>query len=159
MLPTLIVPSDTTPAKIDKLSILGWATVSSTWFNYTTWWISTVLSFCADFLVSIRSFDNTRSETIQFHTPLTLIVGYNGSGKTVCSDHPCKQRICWEVVRLLSSVLNMRRQENCPLTARAVPLFMIPRFVWSYPWDPEAHTEIHIVMWRERSFGPGQTLI
>ncbi|EQL32149.1 DNA repair protein RAD50 [Blastomyces dermatitidis ATCC 26199] len=41
------------PAKIDKLSILG-----------------------------VRSFDNTRSETIQFHTPLTLIVGYNGSGKT-----------------------------------------------------------------------------
>ncbi|OGM46929.1 DNA repair protein Rad50 [Aspergillus bombycis] len=40
-------------AKIDKLSILG-----------------------------VRSFDNTRSETIQFHTPLTLIVGYNGSGKT-----------------------------------------------------------------------------
>ncbi|KAJ5086704.1 Recombination/repair protein Rad50 [Penicillium alfredii] len=42
-----------TTAKIDKLSILG-----------------------------VRSFDNTRSETIQFHTPLTLIVGYNGSGKT-----------------------------------------------------------------------------
>ena len=40
-------------SKIDKLSILG-----------------------------IRSFDNTRSETIQFNTPLTLIVGYNGSGKT-----------------------------------------------------------------------------
>ncbi|KAI9816962.1 MAG: DNA repair protein rad50 [Thelocarpon impressellum] len=40
-------------SKIDKLSILG-----------------------------VRSFDNTRSETIQFHTPLTLIVGYNGSGKT-----------------------------------------------------------------------------
>ncbi|EGC41331.1 DNA repair protein RAD50 [Histoplasma capsulatum var. duboisii H88] len=39
--------------KIDKLSILG-----------------------------VRSFDNSRSETIQFHTPLTLIVGYNGSGKT-----------------------------------------------------------------------------
>ncbi|EPS33649.1 hypothetical protein PDE_08611 [Penicillium oxalicum 114-2] len=32
--------------------------------------------------VTVRSFDNTRSETIQFHTPLTLIVGYNGSGKT-----------------------------------------------------------------------------
>ncbi|KAM5432343.1 DNA repair protein rad50 [Microsporum ferrugineum] len=32
--------------------------------------------------MSVRSFDNTRSETIQFHTPLTLIVGYNGSGKT-----------------------------------------------------------------------------
>lgn len=31
----------------------------------------------------VRSFDNIRSETIQFHTPLTLIVGYNGSGKTV----------------------------------------------------------------------------
>ncbi|XHG01395.1 hypothetical protein AWENTII_004778 [Aspergillus wentii] len=42
-----------TVSKIDKLSILG-----------------------------VRSFDNTRSETIQFHTPLTLIVGYNGSGKT-----------------------------------------------------------------------------
>lgn len=40
-------------SKIDKLSILG-----------------------------VRSFDNTRSETIQFHAPLTLIVGYNGSGKT-----------------------------------------------------------------------------
>lgn len=40
-------------SKIDKLSILG-----------------------------VRSFDNIRSETIQFHTPLTLIVGYNGSGKT-----------------------------------------------------------------------------
>ncbi|KAL4881584.1 DNA repair protein Rad50 [Aspergillus karnatakaensis] len=33
-------------------------------------------------IFSVRSFDNTRSETIQFHTPLTLIVGYNGSGKT-----------------------------------------------------------------------------
>ncbi|OAT05980.1 DNA repair protein RAD50 [Blastomyces gilchristii SLH14081] len=45
--------ANNTQAKIDKLSILG-----------------------------VRSFDNTRSETIQFHTPLTLIVGYNGSGKT-----------------------------------------------------------------------------
>ncbi|PYH84492.1 hypothetical protein BO82DRAFT_372518 [Aspergillus uvarum CBS 121591] len=44
---------DSPRSKIDKLSILG-----------------------------VRSFDNTRSETIQFHTPLTLIVGYNGSGKT-----------------------------------------------------------------------------
>lgn len=42
------------PALIDKLSVLG-----------------------------IRSFDNTRSETIQFYSPLTLIVGMNGSGKTV----------------------------------------------------------------------------
>ncbi|KAJ5564635.1 hypothetical protein N7513_000877 [Penicillium frequentans] len=33
-------------------------------------------------ILGVRSFDNTRSETIQFHTPLTLIVGYNGSGKT-----------------------------------------------------------------------------
>lgn len=32
--------------------------------------------------MGVRSFDNTRQETIQFHTPLTLIVGYNGSGKT-----------------------------------------------------------------------------
>ncbi|KAI9730367.1 MAG: DNA repair protein rad50 [Cirrosporium novae-zelandiae] len=36
----------------------------------------------ADSFTSVRSFDNTRSETIQFHTPLTLIVGHNGSGKT-----------------------------------------------------------------------------
>lgn len=40
-------------SKIDKLSILG-----------------------------VRSFDNVRSETIALHTPLTLIVGLNGSGKT-----------------------------------------------------------------------------
>ncbi|KAI9660134.1 MAG: DNA repair protein rad50 [Bathelium mastoideum] len=40
-------------AKIDKLSIIG-----------------------------VRSFDNQISETIQFFSPLTLIVGYNGSGKT-----------------------------------------------------------------------------
>ncbi|RDW94174.1 MRX complex DNA-binding subunit [Aspergillus mulundensis] len=45
--------TDEDRSKVDKLSILG-----------------------------VRSFDNTRSETIQFHTPLTLIVGYNGSGKT-----------------------------------------------------------------------------
>jgi predicted ATPase len=36
-----------------------------------------------NFFHSVRSFDNIRSETIQFHTPLTLIVGHNGSGKTV----------------------------------------------------------------------------
>ncbi|KAK6338697.1 DNA repair protein rad50 [Orbilia brochopaga] len=47
------VNTDQSPAKVDKLAILG-----------------------------IRSFDNTRQETIAFHTPLTLIVGYNGSGKT-----------------------------------------------------------------------------
>ncbi|KAK6340190.1 DNA repair protein rad50 [Orbilia blumenaviensis] len=33
-------------------------------------------------ILGIRSFDNTRQETIAFHAPLTLIVGYNGSGKT-----------------------------------------------------------------------------
>ena len=33
-------------------------------------------------ILGVRSFDNTRSETIQFYSPLTLIVGYNGSGKT-----------------------------------------------------------------------------
>ena len=38
--------------------------------------------FVANFIFRVRSFDNIRSETIQFHTPLTLIVGYNGSGKT-----------------------------------------------------------------------------
>ncbi|EKG13927.1 Recombination/repair protein Rad50 [Macrophomina phaseolina MS6] len=33
-------------------------------------------------LRSVRSFDNRVSETIQFYSPLTLIVGFNGSGKT-----------------------------------------------------------------------------
>ena len=33
-------------------------------------------------ILGVRSFDNHRSETIAFGTPLTLIVGYNGSGKT-----------------------------------------------------------------------------
>lgn len=33
-------------------------------------------------ILGVRSFDNTRSETIKFHSPLTLIVGTNGSGKT-----------------------------------------------------------------------------
>ncbi|KAF4635009.1 hypothetical protein G7Y89_g3087 [Cudoniella acicularis] len=33
-------------------------------------------------ITGIRSFDNTQSQTIQFFAPLTLIVGYNGSGKT-----------------------------------------------------------------------------
>lgn len=37
----------------------------------------------ANVLQSIRSFDNQKAETIEFYTPLTLIVGYNGSGKTV----------------------------------------------------------------------------
>lgn len=33
-------------------------------------------------ILGVRSFDNTRSETIAFNTPLTVIVGPNGSGKT-----------------------------------------------------------------------------
>jgi len=33
-------------------------------------------------ILGIRSFDNARSETIQFESPLTLVVGVNGSGKT-----------------------------------------------------------------------------
>ena len=83
----------------------------------------------ADTLDSIRSFDNTRSETIQFHTPLTLIVGYNGSGKTACRNHPCEQQTCWQTARLLLNVSNMRQQEIYPQIAKAVPLFTIPRFV------------------------------
>ena len=47
-------------SKIDKLSILG-----------------------------VRSFDNKHAEVIQFHAPLTLIVGMNGSGKTVRSMSRC----------------------------------------------------------------------
>ncbi|KAL8828161.1 MAG: hypothetical protein Q9191_002749 [Dirinaria sp. TL-2023a] len=33
-------------------------------------------------LKRVRSFNNQKPETIKFYTPLTLIVGYNGSGKT-----------------------------------------------------------------------------
>ena len=33
-------------------------------------------------ILGIRSFDNQHGETIQFMSPLTLVVGYNGSGKT-----------------------------------------------------------------------------
>ncbi|TKA33225.1 hypothetical protein B0A50_00778 [Salinomyces thailandicus] len=33
-------------------------------------------------ILGVRSFDNVHSETIKFHSPLTLIVGSNGSGKT-----------------------------------------------------------------------------
>ena len=33
-------------------------------------------------ILGIRSFDNQHGETIQFLSPLTLVVGYNGSGKT-----------------------------------------------------------------------------
>lgn len=33
-------------------------------------------------ILGIRSFDNKRGETIQFISPLTLVVGLNGSGKT-----------------------------------------------------------------------------
>ena len=58
-------------AKIDKLSIMGNEYMRS-------------CLYCPFLTFSrVRSFDNTRRETIQFHTPLTLIVGYNGSGKTV----------------------------------------------------------------------------
>jgi DNA repair protein RAD50 len=34
-------------------------------------------------ILGIRSFGPQHQETISFNTPLTLIVGYNGSGKTV----------------------------------------------------------------------------
>ena len=33
---------------------------------------------------SIRNFGVIKGEIISFEAPLTLIVGYNGSGKTVC---------------------------------------------------------------------------
>ena len=33
-------------------------------------------------ILGVRSFDNKKSEIIQFYRPLTLIVGLNGSGKT-----------------------------------------------------------------------------
>jgi len=33
-------------------------------------------------ILGVRSFGPLNQETISFNTPLTLIVGYNGSGKT-----------------------------------------------------------------------------
>lgn len=33
-------------------------------------------------ILGVRSFGPQHPETIAFNTPLTLIVGYNGSGKT-----------------------------------------------------------------------------
>lgn len=33
-------------------------------------------------IVGIRSFSPTTENVIQFHTPLTIIVGHNGAGKT-----------------------------------------------------------------------------
>lgn len=62
-------PADKT-ARIDKLAIIG----------YPPFLKHIPLSNLTP--DRIRSFDNTRTETIQFQTPLTLIVGYNGSGKT-----------------------------------------------------------------------------
>ena len=35
------------------------------------------------FIRGVRSFGDQNAEVISFNTPLTLIVGYNGSGKTV----------------------------------------------------------------------------
>ncbi|KAI9836966.1 MAG: DNA repair protein rad50 [Thelocarpon superellum] len=63
-----------TSSKIDKLSILGFVPPPAPGLDSD--------GYPAHLLPSVRSFDNTRSETIQFQTPLTLIVGYNGSGKT-----------------------------------------------------------------------------
>ncbi|KAI6866241.1 hypothetical protein KC318_g19790, partial [Hortaea werneckii] len=34
------------------------------------------------YILGVRSFDNKHGETIKFFSPLTLIVGSNGSGKT-----------------------------------------------------------------------------
>jgi DNA repair protein RAD50 len=34
-------------------------------------------------ILGVRSFGPVNREAIAFNTPLTLIVGYNGSGKTV----------------------------------------------------------------------------
>jgi DNA repair protein RAD50 len=35
----------------------------------------------------IRSFDDKRVEVLEFFTPVTVIVGQNGSGKTVCTSN------------------------------------------------------------------------
>ena len=69
---TLPVLTDLPAAKIDKLSILGYGNSGSN------------CERPAGLMKNrVRSFDNTRAETVQFHTPLTLIAGSNGSGKTV----------------------------------------------------------------------------
>jgi len=38
-------------------------------------------------ILGVRSFGPVNREAIGFNTPLTLIVGYNGSGKTVWRDN------------------------------------------------------------------------
>lgn len=37
----------------------------------------------------IRSYDPQTQNVIEFYTPLTIIVGQNGAGKTVSSKHTC----------------------------------------------------------------------
>ena len=44
-------------------------------------------------ILGVRSFGPTHPETIAFNTPLTLIVGYNGSGKTVNFSVPKLQSL------------------------------------------------------------------
>lgn len=39
-------------------------------------------------ILGVRSFGPVNREAIGFNTPLTLIVGYNGSGKTVWGEMP-----------------------------------------------------------------------
>lgn len=36
----------------------------------------------------IRSFDDKQISVIEFFSPVTVIVGHNGSGKTVCPEFP-----------------------------------------------------------------------
>ena len=73
----------------------------------------------------VRSFDNTRAETIQFHTPLTLIVGYNGSGKTVRLSCNLKEKDLGDQCRLLSNVSNTPQLGSCPQIVRAVHSYTI----------------------------------
>jgi signal recognition particle GTPase len=87
-------------SKIDKLSIMG-----------------------------VRSFDNQKAEVIQFHTPLTLIVGLNGSGKTVSPANDLCHSTKLTSHRPSLNACDMRPPESCRQTLLKVARgFTIPRF-------------------------------
>ena len=79
-------------------------------------------------LLGVRSFSPDEASYIRFFSPLTLIVGPNGSGKTVRSSmHICMaQFIDFFLFRQLLKVCDMHVRAIFLLTVKEVPLSMIP---------------------------------
>ena len=105
----------------------------------------------------VRSFDNARQETIQFHTPLTLIVGYNGSGKTVRMSHSMGTPTDM-VDRLLSNVSSMPRQGIFPQIAKEGLSYRIRMYVVSTS-ALQIHTHSFVAMRREGRSRTGQDVV